>query len=197
MALTRKMLAAMDIPAEKIDEIINAYSETINEIKSERDQFRADVEELKKKEQEFTIASSELEKFKTGNWEKKYNDLKSEYDSYKDTTVKKEIRSAKEKAYKEILIEAGVSSKRIDSIMRVSKIDDIEIDKDGKVVDADKILEGVKTEWADFIQTTHEKGADVANPPSNNGGDVKKPSRAQELVAKYRNEHYGNPNKED
>ena len=132
-----------------------------------------------------------------GDWEKKYSDLKSEYDTYKTDVEAKATKVAKESAYRKLLIKAGISEKRIDSIVKVSDINGITLDKDGNIKDADKLEEGVKTEWADFIQTTQIKGADVSNPPSNTGGEEKKPSRASQMVAQYRNEHYGNPIKED
>jgi hypothetical protein len=82
--------------------------------------------------------------------------------------------------------------------MKVSgaTVDGLELDKEGKIKDADKLTENAKTEWADFIVTEGKKGADEPNPADSNGGDVNKPSRAAQLAAQYRNEHYGNP-KED
>ena len=64
---------------------------------------------------------------------------------------------------------AGISEKRIDAVLKVSNIDSIELDKDGKIKDADKHTENIKTEWADFIPTTTVVGARTANPPANNG----------------------------
>lgn len=206
MALTRKMLSAMDIPAEKIDEIINAHTETVNALKDERDKAIKECDELKEASKsvadiktELETTKAELDKIKSEDWEKKYKDTKSEYDSFKADTEAKATKSAKESAYKKLLTEAGVSAKRIDSIMKVSAsaIDALKFDKDGNIEDAEKITESVKTEWADFISTTHEQGAKTPNPPANDGGDVKKPSRVSAMVAQYRNEHYGNPNKED
>lgn len=206
MALTRKMLSAMDIPAEKIDEIINAHTETVAAIKDERDKVQKEYDELKEKskdvdkiQKELDSANSELEKIKAGDWENKYNGLKVEYDGFKADTEAKATKSAKEAAYKKILEEAGVSAKRVDSIIKVSAsaVDGLKFDKDGNVEGADEIIKSVKTEWADFIQTTGQRGADVSKPPANDGGDVKKPSRVSEMVAQYRNEHYGNPTKED
>lgn len=206
MALTRKMLSAMDIPAEKIDEIINAHTETVNALKDERDAAQKELDEIKEQskevaeiKKELDAANAELEKIKASDWEKKYKDTKSEYDNFKADVDAKASKAKKESAYKKLLEAAGVSSKRIDSIIKVSSsvIDNIKFDKDGNVEDADKITESAKTEWADFISTTHQQGAGVANPPANNGGDVKKPSRAAVMVAQYRNEHYGNPTKED
>lgn len=206
MALTRKMLSAMDIPAEKIDEIINAHTETVNAIKDERDKVQKEYDELKESsksvadvQKELESTKAELEKIKGEDWEKKYKDTKSEYDNFKADTEAKATKAAKESAYKKLLADAGISAKRIDSVMKVSSsaIDELKFDKDGNIEDVDKITESVKNEWADFIQTTGARGADVSNPPANGGGDVKKPSRAAAMVAQYRNEHYGNPNKED
>lgn len=196
MGLTRKMLSAMDIPAEKIDEIISAHTDTVSAVKEERDNFKADADRLKAVEDDLKKANEELDAFKSGDWESKYNSLKSEYDDFKSATQKKETKAKKTEAYRNLLKEAGISEKRIASVLKVSDVDSVELDKEGKIKDADSRLESVKKEWADFIPTKQERGADVSNPPANTGGDVKKPSRAAELVAQYRNEHYGSP-KED
>lgn len=204
MALTRKMLAAMDIPAEKIDEIINAHTETVNALKEERDNAKSEVDELKKQagdveevQKELDETKKELEKIKESDWEKKYNDVKAEYDNFKKDTDAKATKAAKEKAYRKLLAEAGISDKRIDSVIKVSSsnIDELKLDKDGNIEEADKITESVKKEWADFITTTGQRGAEVSNPPANNGnGNTGKISRAAELAAKFNSEHYGNSN---
>lgn len=197
MALTRKMLAAMDIPAEKIDEIISAHTETVNAIKEERDSFKSELDGLRSVEKDLEKANTELEEFKSGDWEKKYKDIKAEYDSYKTDTETKAVKTAKESAYKQLLLDAGVSDKRIASILKVSDIDGIKLNKDGKIEDAEKLAESVKTEWADFIITEGKQGAETPKPPANDGDGGKQPSRVAEMVAQYRNEHYGNPLKED
>jgi hypothetical protein len=46
MALTRKFLKAMGIEEEKIEQIIDAHTETVNALKEERDNFKADAEKL-------------------------------------------------------------------------------------------------------------------------------------------------------
>lgn len=207
MALTRKMLSAMDIPAEKIDEIINAHTETVNALKDEKDKVQKELDDLKEHagdveslKKELNDANSELEKVKSGDWENKYKNIKSEYENFKTDTEAKATKAKKESAYKQLLVDAGVSSKRVDSIVKISasNIDAIEFDDDGKIKNADELTESVKTEWSDFIVTEGKKGADVSNPPANDGdGNIRKPSKAAQMVAQYRNEHYGNPNKED
>ena len=193
MALTRKMLAAMDIPAEKIDEIISAHTETVQAIKEERDALKKDADSAADYKSKLEAANEELKTLKSGDWEKKYSDLKTEYDGFKKDTQEKAVKTAKENAYKQLLTDAGVSSKRIDSIIKVSApdIDKLEIGDDGKVKDADKLIEGVKKEWADFITTTGERGADTSTPPGNGEGGKEKLSRAAELAAKYHEDMYG------
>ncbi len=198
MALTRKMLAAMDIPAEKIDEIISAHTETVNAIKEERDNLKADVDRLDTVEKDLEKAQKRLEEYESGDWENKYNNLKGEYDTYKTDVETKATKAAKESAYKQLLIDAGISDKRIATIMKVSgtTLDGLKLDKDGKIENAEKLSESVKEEWADFIVTEGKKGADVTDPPANNGGEGQQPSRAAQLVAQYHDEHYGK-SKED
>ena len=173
MALTRKMLAAMDIPSEKIDEIINAHTETVDAIKEERDKYKSDSSELTKTKNKLEEVKKELAAADSGNWEQKYNDLKTEYDDYKKDIDNKATRSAKEAAYKQLLKDAGVSEKRIATVLKVSDVDSLKLDKDGKVEDAASVTENIKKEWADFIVTKTETGASTPNPPANNGGKTK------------------------
>lgn len=205
MALTRKFLTALGIEADKVDEIISAHTETVDALKERIDNGKVNADAVKTLEDDLETAKHELEAvnkelatLKSGNWEKKYNDLKSEYDGFKSDIEAKAIKTKKANAYRNILKKVGLTENRIDTVMRVSDqvIDGIDLDENEDVKDADKLEESARTEWAEFIPTTHEKGADVSNPPANNGGEIKKPSLAAEMVAQYRNEHYGNPIKE-
>ena len=191
MALTRKMLAAMDIPAEKIDEIINAHTETLAAIKEERDNYKLSAEKLPGVEKKLTDAQAEIEKFKSGDWENKYNTVKGEFDSFKTETAAKETKAKKETAYKQLLLDAGISDKRIGSVLKVTSLDGIELGEDGKIKDADKVTESVKKEWADFITTAEERGANVSKPPASEGNGGTQQSRAAQLAAQYKAEHYG------
>ena len=52
MALTRKLLRSMGIEDEKIDQIIDAHTETVNALKDERDGLKDAADRLKKAEAE-------------------------------------------------------------------------------------------------------------------------------------------------
>lgn len=103
-----------------------------------------------------------------------YKDLQEKYDNLVKDQAAKAAHAAKESAYRELLKAAGVSEKRIPAVLRVSDMDNVQLDKDGNIKDADKLTETIKTDWADFIVTTTETGAKTATPPANNGGSMTK-----------------------
>lgn len=165
MSLTRKMLKAMGIEEEKIDQIIEAHTETV-------DGFKDKLNDYKDKAEKYDGVKKELDDLKDGDndWQKKYEKEHSDFEAYKTDITAKETKRTKEHAYRELLRGAGVSEKRLDAILKVTNLDSIELDKDGKIKDADKHTETVKAEWADFVETTSTQGADTATPPTNNGG---------------------------
>lgn len=165
MSLTRKMLKAMGIEEEKIDQIIEAHTETV-------DGFKDKLNDYKDKAEKYDGVKKELDELKDGDndWQKKYEKEHSDFEAYKTDITAKETKRTKEHAYRELLRGAGVSEKRLDAILKVTNLDGVELDKDGKIKDAEKHAETVKTEWADFVETTSTQGADTATPPTNNGG---------------------------
>lgn len=171
MALTRKMLKAMSIEDEKIEQIIEAHTETVTGLKDEISGLKADAEKLGSVQKELDALKDNVEKDADKNpWKVKYDALKEEFESYKAEETAKATKAQKEEAYKAILKECGVADKRIAAVTRVADIDSIELDKDGKIKGVDKLKESIKEEWADFIPTEEAKGADTATPPANSGG---------------------------
>lgn len=220
MALSRKFLSALGIDADKIDEIIAAHAETVESLKEQRDGYKADAEKLagvtnerdnlKEKLKETTKATDEkynalkadFDKAKSDNeaLQNEYNktksdneSLKNEFETFKADVSAKETKAKVEKAYREILREVGISEKRINSIVRVTNFDDMKLDEKGGLEGIDALKENAKSDWADFIETKSEKGAEVPTPP-NNPNEKKPsttPSRAAQLSAQYHNERYG------
>lgn len=156
MALTRKMLKAMGIEDEKIDQIVEAHAETIETLKNERD-------ELKQKVGDFEAVQKELNELKSAaqsgeDWKGKYEKLQADVESQNRQT-------AVTQAYKKLLQDSGVDIRRIDSILKVSDLSKIELDKDGGIVGAKELSEKIKSEWADFITVNGEKREAPAAPP--------------------------------
>lgn len=174
MALTRKFLAALGIEADKVDEIINAHTETVDGLKNQLAMVKADAEKLPGVQAELDSMKKATEEQDGKNpYQVKYEALKEDFAKYKADQEAKETKAAKSAAYRQLLKDAGISEKRLDAVLRVSDVDAVELDKDGKIKGADKLMESVKAEWADFITTTTTQGANTPNPPANNGGALK------------------------
>lgn len=190
MALTRKWLAAMGIEEEKIDEIVNANSESLEAVKADRDRYKADAEKLPAIQKELDELKEAAAKNPDGIYKQQYVDLKAEYDTYKADVEAKSVKAKKTEAYRKLLKDANVSEKRIDSILRVSNIDKLELDNDGALKDTENLKKSVETEWADFIVTDGTQGAQTPAPPASNG-ETRTPSRAAQIAAQYVKNLYG------
>ena len=165
MALTRKMLKAMGIEEEKIDQIIEAHAETVDGLKADLSKYKGDAERLPGIQKEL----DELKAAGDGGFKEKFERVSKDFEDFKKEQKGKETREAKEKAFRALLKEVGVSEKRIDSVVKVTDFDGFALDESGKVKDSEKLAEAVKTEWSDFIVTTNTTGAATSTPPANNG----------------------------
>ncbi len=167
MALTRKYLKAMGIEDEKIDQIIDAHTETVDGLKSEIAKYKTDADTLKDVQEEL----NELKAKGDDGYREKYEKEHSAFEAYKSDIEKKETHAAKERAYREILKGAGIKDKFIDTVVRAEQgaIDALEL-ADGKVAEPEKLTASVKEAWADFVAVTETHAASVSTPPNNNGG---------------------------
>lgn len=173
MALTRKFLSALGIEADKVDEIINAHTEVTDALKAERDGYKAKADKLVGVQKELDDLKAAAEKDGKDPFKVKYEAIKEEFETFKKDVSAKETKATKTAAYRELLKSAGVAEKRIDAVLKVSDIDGVELDKDGKINGADELLKSIKSEWADFIPTESAKGAKTATPPAgSNGGTM-------------------------
>lgn len=174
MALTRKFLTALGIEADKVDEIINAHTETVDALKEERDKYKVNAEALPAVQQELAELKEATEKAgASGNaYQVKYEAIKEEYEQYKADVEAKATRASKESAYRALLKEAGISEKRMDAVLKVSgdEIDKLDLDADGKAKNAKDLVKSIAEEWSDFVVKESTQGANTSTPPGSSGG---------------------------
>ena len=176
MALTRKSLKAFGLTEEQVDSIIEMHTETVDGLKADISRYKADAEKLPIVQKEL----DDLKDAKDGGYKEKYEKEHKAFEDFKTEQTAKETRAAKEKAYRELLVSAGISEKRVDTVLKVSDLEKVELE-DGKIKGADELVKTIKTEWADFIVNTRTKGAEVHNPPANNTSGKGDKSRADIL----------------
>lgn len=204
MALTKaqvkEILSKAGVSAENTDAaveaIMNGHLASVNALREERDEFKANAEKLPDLQKELdkakkTIAESEEAEGKD-KWKVKYDAIKEEYDNYKSGVDAEKLKQKKSSVYGSLLKECGIPEKRIPAILRVTDLDKIELDDDGNAKDSEAIKKTINEEWPEFIMTGNEQGANTGKTPPVDGNDGgNKPSMAKQAASKYYNMLYG------
>lgn len=165
MALTIKFLEAMNLTKEQIDAITDEHVATINGLKAERDKFRTDAERL-------ADVEKELETLKTsgGDWQSKYEQEHDAFESFKNEQAKKDNRRSVESQFRQLCLDAGISEKRLATVLRASApdMDSLELDEEGHLKESEKLAEKIKSDWSDFIVQTNINPTQTQTPPQTN-----------------------------
>ena len=183
MSLTRKMLKAMGIEEEKIDQIIEAHSETVDSLKADRDTYKEDAEKLKTVQKEL----DDLKAKGDDGWKEKHDKLKGEFDKYKGDIEAKETKAKVNNAVRSYLEGKSITGDNLDLAMMAceSIIASAELDGE-KLKDTTALDTLVDSKFKRLVTHTTTKGANTANPPANNGGSVK----TKEEIYKMENGRY-------
>lgn len=187
MALTRPTLKGMQLTEEQVESIIEMHLETVNGLKStisslkdeaeknlaSIDSLKADVKKYKTEAEKVKGLSEELEKAKNdiAEKDKKIDDLGKEYADFKTNTEQKETKAAIDSAAKAYLESKNITGKNLNLAMRAAAdaINALELN-DGKIKDTSKLDELITGDLAGLVTTIQVKGANVPNPPGNEGG---------------------------
>ena len=165
MALTRKMLKAMGIEEEKIDQIIEAHTETTDALKVERDTF-------KEKAGQYDDVKKELDGLKanpTDDWKEKHDKVKKEFDDYRDGITAEKTLASKRTAYKKLIEETGIKGDKLINLI-LNSVDFSKVELEGEAIkESEKLTETIKTEYAEYIGVKGVEGAKVENPPAKTG----------------------------
>lgn len=184
MALTRKMLKAMGIEDEKIDQIIEAHSETVDGLK---DKLKA-AEEKAEKLADVEKQLGDLKAKGEDGYKDKYDKVKKEFDEYKSSVTARDLKAAKEKAVRQYFEGKNITGANLDIAMRGCRdeINAIVLDGD-KIKDTAALDALVSGTFSGLIVSKTVRGAETATPPANGGGS--KLTRA-EIFKKDDKGHY-------
>lgn len=194
MSLTRKLLESLDIDSNKVSTIIEAHAETVDALKEQIETAKNEAKANAEASKELEKVQAELNdlKAKGGDWQKKYEDEHNAFEAYKNELTAKEELTNKKSAYRALLQEAGITETALDKIVKLADLKGIELE-DGKIKDADKLTEQIKTEWSEFIVSTQTRGARTQTPPKTDPNiktkeeimAIKDPSARQKAIAEH------------
>lgn len=185
MALTRKFLAALGIEESKIESIIDAHTETVDGLKKERDDYKAEADKLPKVQDELKKAQAAAKN------SDEYDKLKKEYDDYKAEVADKETLANKKAAFQKVAKDAGLTEAGIAKAARYQDYSKIELDEKGEIKDAKALMKTIKEEWPEHIAKTKTTGADTPDPPGGGGDDKNQYADIRAMTAKWHAAKYG------
>lgn len=185
----KSILSNAGMPLENLDkcaeEICGRHTADLDSIKEERDSYKKSADEL-------ANVQKELDELKTQDYKTKYEAEKAAHDKLKADTAGKEERAKKEKAFSDWLKSEGYTDKGAAKISKYGGfIDGLNLDKDGKLEDTEKLSKSVAEEWGEYKGEKVTEGTTVPTPPQGETQPKPKPSRAAELAAKYHANLYG------
>lgn len=143
---------------EKAQQIMDGHITVTDGLKEERDRYKADAEKA-------ADLQKQLDDQANGeDWEKKYTDEHKAFEDFKKQTASDAEAARIRLAYRKLLAGEGISEKRLDSILKVTDLTKLKLDKDGNFEDEEGLKKAINDEWGDFKTTVTQRGADVEKP---------------------------------
>lgn len=186
--MKRSFLTGLGITdSDTIKQIIDFHQSVVQDLKDDLTAVRTD---LKTAQTDLKTANKTIEDLKNQEpdtddveaYKQKLEDLQSkydtdiaakqkEYDDFKASTESEKILSKKREAARNHLIKKGFKADVVDDFM-LDKIDYDAMKIDGdEVKDKDNYFKPYEEKYAKYLGTTETRGAGVATPPANTGGE--------------------------
>lgn len=166
MALTRKMLKAMGIEDEKIEQIIDAHTEVTDSLKTERDTYKEKADKLDTVETELNSLKAKGD----GGYKEKYETVNAELTALKTKIETEASHTAKLNAVTAYYEGKNITGKNLAIAMRGTNVDSFELDGD-KLKDTAALDELIAGDFASLVATTGTQGANVPKPPASGDYD--------------------------
>ena len=168
MALTRSFLKSMNLTDEQVTAIIEAHAESIEGLTQKRDEYKAKANQADELTRQLNEANEKLAQ--SGDAAR----IQQEFDDYK-AGIEAEKTAAQNRSVMDVFLRDQVGVKRESA--RKLILDAMDLNKypqeNGQLKNAETVASELKTQYADFVSTTEEKGAPPVNPPGGGSG-VKK-----------------------
>lgn len=156
---TRSFLKALGLTDEQVEACVEAHVEVTDELKKQRDEYKEQAEKLPE-------TLKELETLKAGeDFKAKFEDEHKAFEAFKADVAKQATKRTIESEYRKLLADERISAKRIDAVIRLTDLDQMQLDKEGHLENTDKLRDDIRREWGEFITETRERGAEVETPP--------------------------------
>ena len=157
------LLEILNDDSKTTDEIANLilseHQKVLKEIRDERDGLKAEAEKAADLQKQLDDLTASGEDFK-----KRFEDEHKAFEDFKKQTASEAEAARVKAAYRKLLAGEGIGEKRLDSILKVTDLSKIRLDKDGNLEGEDDLKKAINDEWGEFKTTVTMRGADVEKP---------------------------------
>ena len=192
MAFTRKMLKALHLEEDIIEQIMEAHTEVTEAIIADRDKYKADAEKLPKVQEELNQAKESLKTANKdgGEYKTKYETEHAALEKLQKEISEKATAEKTDKALYDWAKKQGYSDNGAKKIVKYGGYRSrIKFDDDGNPTNLDELKDDVSSEWGEYkgeVKTeTHKSGEPMT------GGTEPKKSLAAQYYTEYQNRVYG------
>ena len=162
MSLTRKLLKGMGLTDEQVDTIIEAHTDTVDGLKEQVKNYKADAEKLPNVQKEL----DDLKAAGDGGFKEKFEKEHNDFENFKKTIQEKETKAAKESAAKAFFESKGITGNSLEIAMRGSSAEIAALELEGEKIKDSAALDAlVNGTFKALVSTTTTKGANIPNPP--------------------------------
>jgi hypothetical protein len=181
MSLTRKMLKALGLEEDKIEQIIEAHTEATDALKNQLKDAQGGAESLAAVTEERNRLQAKL-----ADMEAKTPDaakVQADFDAFKAQVEAEKANAQKAALLIDALKAAGVVRESAQkALLKAVDLSAATLTEDGKLDGVDALIAPLKSEYADFFATTQQGGVPPTNPPSGGKASVGKEAFAKMSV---------------
>ena len=158
------------------NELVALHLGVVDPMKDDLDRYKTEADKVEGLEQKIKDLESG-EDYKT-----KYEKERDDFAAYKQSVQSEKDREAKQSAIRDYFSSKGIKGDNLDIALRgaQSEINAAELDGE-KIKDTKPFDDLIAGTFKGLVSTSGSKGADVPNPPANNGG--KKYNSKEEIMA--------------
>ena len=145
-------------PEEKENQIMEGHIGVTDGLKDRIDALQAEADKV-------ADLQSQIDSMTSGeDFKAKYEKEHADFEDFKKKTASDAEAARIKTAYRKLLADEGISEKRLDSILKVSDLSKLKLDKDGNLEDEDGLKKAINDEWGEFKTTVTQRGAVVEKP---------------------------------
>jgi chromosome segregation ATPase len=173
MALTRAFLKSLGLDEDKVTSIIEAHTETISGLKSEKAALEQQLADAQKDGETLKTVQKELDDLKKDDYKGKYESEKQAHEDLKATVQKDKDRAAKETAVRAYYEAKNIKGANQAIAMRGTNLDALELDDKGAIKDTSALDALVAGDFKPLTAGARvvDSGGALGNP--DNGGSNK------------------------